>query len=180
MTLLLLLNPGDLLGTISTLVCFLSVLPQNSVFYGLCGAVQWPPSHPGATQPVQDSGAQGPCQNLNAPHLQSINASHSHSPTPSPTLPRSLAFLYFAHRLCRLGLICPSFDIPGLINIEHRLLVLPPFFYFSLSHVHQLHLQGQTIKLESSDPDGQSHQDHVSWWWWGPKHFIYRLESLCC
>lgn len=40
MTLLLLLNPGDLLGTISTLVCFLSVLPQNSVFYGLCGAVQ--------------------------------------------------------------------------------------------------------------------------------------------
>ena len=66
------------------------------MFYGLCAAVRWPPSHPGATQPVQDSGAHGPCQNPIAPHLQSINASHSRSPTPSPTPPQTLTLLHFA------------------------------------------------------------------------------------
>lgn len=35
---------------------------------------------------MKDSGAHGPCQNPTAPHLQSINASHSRS-VPSPTLP---------------------------------------------------------------------------------------------
>lgn len=58
-----------------------------AVFYGLCAAVHWPRSHPGATQPVQDSGTTGPCQNPTAPHLLSINASHSCSPSPSHTPP---------------------------------------------------------------------------------------------
>lgn len=49
-------------------------------------AVCWPRSHPGATQPVRDSGAIGPCQNSSAAHLLSINASHSlHLLRPPPT-----------------------------------------------------------------------------------------------
>ena len=73
----------------------LSPHPCGSPCFMGCVAVQWPPSHPGATQPVKDSGVQGPCQNPIAPHLQSINASHSHSPSPSPTLPQTLTLLHF-------------------------------------------------------------------------------------
>lgn len=36
---------------------------------------------------MQDSGTIGPCQNPTAPHLLSINASHSCSPSPSHTPP---------------------------------------------------------------------------------------------
>ena len=50
-------------------------LPPFCVLWAVlrCGAVTSP--SPGATQPVQDSGAHGPCQNPTAPHLQSINTS---------------------------------------------------------------------------------------------------------
>lgn len=107
----------------------LSSPPLLSVFYGLCAAVQWPPSHPGATQPVQDSGAHGPCQNPIAPHLQSINASHSRSPTPSPTLPQTLTLLHFTLSLSlsdpltfyfNFQILCiPFFCIPLTASSHH-------------------------------------------------------------
>lgn len=134
--------------------------PLLSVFYGLCAAVQWPPSHPGATQPVQESGAHGPCQNPIAPHLQSINASHSRSPTPSPTLPQTLTLLHFTLSpsptnffilifkfyaspfFAFLWLLPPTTS--GFINAEH-LLALP------LSLTPSLPLLSPSVSLSTSN-----------------------------
>lgn len=95
-------------------LCSRSSPPLLLGFYGLCAAVQWPPSHPGATQPVQDSGTHGPCQNPIAPHLQSINASHSRSPTPSPTLPHTLTLLHFSLSLSHPLTFYFNFQIPRI------------------------------------------------------------------
>lgn len=123
-----------------------------AVFYGLCAAVRWPRSHPGATQPVQDSGTIGPCQNPTAPHLLSINASHSSSPSPSHTPPSPSPSSSSSSQTYLLILVFPTerhlnyTPAQSLFYIQFKhsvvlLLSLPPlqsislstFFFYSLS-----------------------------------------------
>lgn len=95
------------------------------MFYGLCAAVRWPRSHPGATQPVQDSGAHGPCQNPIAPHLQSINASHSRSPY-------SLAHTASDSHTPPFHSLSHWLSHPLMFYFNFQILCIPPFFFFNI------------------------------------------------
>lgn len=94
------------------------------MFYGLCAAVRWPRSHPGATQPVQDSGAHGPCQNPIAPHLQSINASHSRSPY-------SLAHTASDSHTPPFHSLSHWLSHPLMFYFNFQILCIPPFFFLT-------------------------------------------------
>lgn len=157
-----------------------------AVFYGLCAAVRWPRSHPGATQPVQDSGTIGPCQNPTAPHLLSINASHSSSPSPSHTPPSPSPSSSSSSQTYLLILVFPTerhlnyTPAQSLFYIQFKhsvvlLLSLPPlqsislstfFFFFSF-----------LFQWKNLLPIMSSVGSSCVWWQWTGNHRTFLVQA---
>lgn len=81
---------------------------------------------------MKDSGTHGPCQNPTAPHLQSINASHSRS-VPSPTLPLTPSHppILISKVMHPLFSVCPFFLTDGFIHEFITSLLNPLLFLFT-------------------------------------------------